>query len=227
MYAGTGVVFTDRTDAGRQLAAQLRQYADRKDVVVLALPRGGLPVGFEVAQALHAPLDVMIVRKLGTPGQPELAMGAIASGGVRVINQAVMSGLQISAEELDRVAAKEQAEVERRERLYRAGRAALEIQGRTVILVDDGIATGSTMRAAIQAIRAQNPARLVVAVPTAAGSTAARIRTEVDELVCLTTPEPFFAIGYFYREFPQLTDEDVREVLARADRLHTAGPVGG
>lgn len=227
MYAGTGVVFTDRTDAGRQLAAQLRQYADRKDVVVLALPRGGLPVGFEVAQALHAPLDVMIVRKLGTPGQPELAMGAIASGGVRVINQAVMSGLQISAEELDRVAAKEQAEVERRERLYRAGRAALEIQGRTVILVDDGIATGSTMRAAIQAIRAQNPARLVVAAPTAAGSTAARIRTEVDELVCLTTPEPFFAIGYFYREFPQLTDEDVREVLARADRLHTAGTVGG
>lgn len=227
MYAGTGVVFTGRTDAGRQLAAQLRQYADRKDVVVLALPRGGLPVGFEVAQALHAPLDVMIVRKLGTPGQPELAMGAIASGGVRVINQAVMSGLQISAEELDRVAAKEQAEVERRERLYRAGRAALEIQGRTVILVDDGIATGSTMRAAIQAIRAQNPARLVVAVPTAAGSTAARIRAEVDELVCLTTPEPFFAIGYFYREFPQLTDEDVREVLARADRLHTAGTVGG
>jgi predicted phosphoribosyltransferase len=220
-------IFTDRTDAGRQLAAQLRQYADRKDVIVLALPRGGLPVGYEVALALQAPLDVMIVRKLGTPGQPELAMGAIASGGVRVINQEVVRGLDISSAELDRVAVKEQAEVERRERLYRAGRPALEIEGRTVILVDDGIATGSTMRAAIQAIRAQKPARLVVAAPTAAGGTAEQIRTEVDELVCLTTPEPFFAIGFFYREFPQLTDEDVREVLTRADRLQTVGTARG
>jgi putative phosphoribosyl transferase len=209
-------LFEDRVDAGRQLAARLTDYADRRDVIVLALPRGGLPVGFEVAQALHAPLDVMIVRKLGTPGQPELAMGAIASGGVRVVNDEVIRELGISHEQLDEVAAEEQLEVERRERLYRAGRPPLEIAGRTAILVDDGIATGSTMRAAIQALRAQKPARLVVAAPTAAPATCEQIRKQVDELVCLTTPEPFFAIGFFYRDFPQLSDDAVREILHKA-----------
>jgi putative phosphoribosyl transferase len=209
-------VFEDRVDAGRQLAARLTHYADRADVIVLALPRGGLPVGFEVARALHAPLDVMIVRKLGTPGQPELAMGAIASGGVRVVNDEVIRELGISQEQLDEVAAEAQLEVERRERLYRAGRPPLEIAGRTAILVDDGIATGSTMRAAIQALRAQKPARLVVAAPTAAPATCEQIRKQVDELVCLTTPEPFFAIGFFYRDFPQLSDDAVREILHKA-----------
>ena len=209
-------VFQDRVDAGRQLAARLTHYGDRGDVIVLALPRGGLPVGFEVAQALHAPLDVMIVRKLGTPGQPELAMGAIASGGVRVVNDEVIRELGISQEQLDEVAAEEQLEVERRERLYRAGRPPLEIAGRTAILVDDGIATGSTMRAAIQALRAQKPARLVVAAPTAAPATCEQIRKQVDELVCLTTPDPFVAIGFFYRDFPQLSDDAVREILHKA-----------
>jgi putative phosphoribosyl transferase len=219
-------VFEDRVDAGRQLAARLTHYAGRTDVVVLALPRGGLPVGFEVAKALHAPLDVMIVRKLGTPGQPELAMGAIASGGVRVVNDEVVRELGISREQLDEVAAEEQLEVERRERLYRAGRPPLEIAGRTAILVDDGIATGSTMRAAIQALRAQKPARLVVAAPTAAPATCEQIRKQVDELVCLTTPEPFFAIGFFYRDFPQLSDDAVREILHKATVQPSAASSG-
>jgi predicted phosphoribosyltransferase len=213
---GMQEIFADRTDAGRQLAAALRHYADRSDVVVLALPRGGLPVAYEIARALGAPLDVMIVRKLGTPGQPELAMGAIASGGIRVINQEVVRDLGISASQLDRVTAREEAELERRERAYRVGRPVQQIAGRTVILVDDGIATGSTMLAAVQAVRAQEPARLIVAVPTAARDTAKQIHGQVDELVCLTTPEPFFAIGSFYRDFPQLGDDEVHAILALA-----------
>jgi putative phosphoribosyl transferase len=208
--------FRDRADAGRQLAARLLHYADRRDVLVLALPRGGLPVGYEVARALHAPLDIMIVRKLGVPGQEELAMGAIASGGVRVVNEGVVREIGLPDVVLDRVAAKEQAELERRERLYRGERPLPRIESRTVILVDDGIATGSTMRAAIRALRARKPARLVVAVPTAPPSTCAELHAEVDELVCITTPEPFYAIGIDYEQFPQLSDEEVREILQRA-----------
>jgi predicted phosphoribosyltransferase len=208
--------FRDRADAGRQLAARLLHLADRPDVLVLALPRGGLPVGYEVARALHAPLDVLIVRKLGVPGQEELAMGAIASGGVRVLNEEVVRALNIAPEVIDRVAVKEQAELERREQLYRGDRPLPEIEGRTVVLVDDGIATGSTMRAAVRALRTRMPARLVVAAPTAPPSTCAELRGEVDELLCITTPEPFFAIGFDYEEFPQLSDGEVREILERA-----------
>jgi predicted phosphoribosyltransferase len=207
--------FRDRVDAGRQLAARLSSYVGRANLLVLALPRGGVPVGYEVARALNAPLDVMIVRKLGVPGQPELAMGAIASGGVRVVNEAVVRTLGIPEEVLDRVAAEEKRELQRRERLYRGDRPLPRIEGRTVLLVDDGIATGATMRAAIRALRAQRPARIVVAVPTAAASTCAELRGEVDELVCLTSPEPFVAIGLHYAGFPQLSDDTVRENLQR------------
>jgi putative phosphoribosyl transferase len=215
-------VFNDRTDAGRQLADRLEQYADRPDVIVLALPRGGLTVGYEIARALRAPLDVMIVRKLGTPGHPELAMGAVASGGVKVVNHEVLRDLGISSAEFDAIAVRELTEVERREHLYRTARTALQITGRIVILVDDGIATGATMWAAIQAIRAQKPSRLVVAAPTAARSSAEQIRKEVDELICLTTPDPFLAVGLLYRDFPQLTDDDVSEILARAGHIVSA-----
>jgi putative phosphoribosyl transferase len=209
-------IFRDRVDAGKQLGERLSPYAGRSDLLVLALPRGGVLVGYEVARALHAPLDVMIVRKLGVPGQPELAMGAIASGGVRVINVEVVRALEIPEAMLDRVAAEETRELERREHLYRGDRPLPRIEGQTVILVDDGIATGSTMRAAIRALRHQRPARIVVAVPTAAASTRADLRREVDELVCLTSPEPFVAIGIHYAEFPQLSDDTVRELLQRA-----------
>lgn len=209
--------FRNRQEAGRELALHLERYAGRADLLVLALPRGGVPVGFEVARALHAPLDVLIVRKLGVPGQEELAMGALASGGVRVVNEEVVRSLGISEAELDEAAAEELAELERRERLYRGDRPAPPVEGRTVILVDDGIATGSTMLAAIRALRARMPARVIVAVPTAPGSTCAQLRREVDDLVCLTTPEPFFAIGLYYEDFPQLHDDEVRELLRRAE----------
>jgi putative phosphoribosyl transferase len=218
--------FRDRGDAGRQLAERLRHHADRGDVLVLALPRGGLPVGYEVARALHAPLDVMIVRKLGVPGQSELAMGAIASGGVRVVNEEVVRELGISGAVLERVAAREQVELERRERLYREDRPLPRIAGRTVILIDDGIATGSTMRAAVAALRAQSPARIVVAVPTAPPSTCSEFGREVDEFVCVVTPEPFFAIGMDYEEFPQVADSSVREILQRAASADAARPPG-
>ena len=208
--------FRDRVDGGRQLAARLASYADRPDVIVLALPRGGVPVGFEVARALRVPLDVMIVRKLGVPGQPELAMGAIASGGVRVVNEQVVRQLGIPDRIIDRVAEQEAAELRRRERLYRGGRPPPTVEGRTVILVDDGIATGSTARAAVQALRAMHPARLVLAAPTAAAETVANLRDEVDEMVCVTAPDPFFAIGYHYDEFPQLSDATVQRILALA-----------
>ena len=208
--------FRDRVDGGRQLAARLGAYADRPDVIVLALPRGGVPVGAEVARALHAPLDVMIVRKLGVPGQEELAMGAIASGGVRVVNEQVVRQLAIPERMIDRVAEREAVELERRERLYRGGRPPPTIEGRTVILVDDGIATGSTARAAVQALRAMHPARLVLATPTAAPETVADLRGEVDDLVCVTAPDPFFAIGYHYDEFPQLSDAAVQQILPPA-----------
>jgi putative phosphoribosyl transferase len=207
----------DRREAGLLLAKKLKAYADRPDVRVVALPRGGVPVGFEVAKALHAPLDVIIVRKLGTPGQEELAMGAIASGGFRVLNEPIVRELGISESEIESVAAREQQVLEHRERLYRAGRAALGIRGRTVILVDDGIAKGTTTRVAIAALRAQRPSRIVVAVPVAPISTCEELRTEVDQVVCLSSPEPFFAIGQWYGDFSQTSDEEVCDLLQRAE----------
>ena len=210
------VRFRDRSDAGRRLAEQLAEYADRADVRVLALPRGGVPVGWEVARALGAPLDVFLVRKLGIPGHEELAMGAIASGGVRVLNRQVVDTFSIPERTVAAVAATEQEELERREREYRAGRAAPDVRGRTVILVDDGLATGSTMRAAVAALRAQEPGELVVAVPVGAAETCSELAREVDRVVCAATPEPFLAVGLWYEDFAQTTDEEVRSLLRDA-----------
>ncbi len=208
--------FRDRSEAGRLLAEKLKAYANRPDVVVLALPRGGVPVAYEVTMALKAPLDVFLVRKLGVPGHEELAMGAIGSGGVRVLNAAVVNYLHIPDELIDEAAAQEQQELERRERLYRGDRPALDARGRTVILIDDGLATGSTMRAAATALRAQQPARLVVAVPVAAAEACNEFRAEVDEIICASTPEPFYAVGLWYEDFSQTSDDEVRDLLARA-----------
>jgi predicted phosphoribosyltransferase len=212
--------FKDRTHAGRVLAEKLKHYRDNPDVVVLALPRGGVPVAFEVAQALHAPLDVFIVRKLGVPGHEEYAMGAIATGGVRVLNPDVAGMIPSSA--IDAVAAREQQELERRERLYRGDRPPLQIEGRIVILVDDGLATGSTMRAAVAAIRKKNPKRIVVAVPVAAPETCDEFRAEVDEVICASTPEPFRAVGLWYENFDQTSDEEVHALLDAARKTEAA-----
>lgn len=208
--------FKDRTDAGRQLAAKLTAYADRPDVLVLALPRGGVPVGFEVARLLHVPLDFFLVRKLGVPGHEELAMGAIASGGVRVLNPEVVGQLGISDEILDAVAADELRELQRREDAYRGDRPVPKIRDRTVILIDDGLATGSSMRAAVTALRRLGPERLVVAVPVAAPDTCAEFQEETDEMVCLQTPRPFRAVGLWYEDFSQTTDDEVRSLLEQA-----------
>src|SRR4051794_7001715 len=210
------MLFEDRREAGQAMAENLKTYANRPDVMVLALPRGGVPVAYEVAKALNAPLDVFLVRKLGVPGQEELAMGAIASGGVRVLNEEVVRTLGIPDEVVDAVAAQEQRELERRDRLYRGKRPAPQVEGRTVILVDDGLATGSTMRAAVAALRRQRPARIVVAVPVGAPQTCEDFRDEADEAVCARTPEPFHAVGAWYEDFSQTTDEEVRELLGRA-----------
>jgi putative phosphoribosyl transferase len=207
------VPFRDRTEAGRLLATRLTRYANRPDVLVLALPRGGVPVALEVAKALHAPLDVFLVRKLGVPGHEELAMGAIASGGVRVINRDVVDGLRIPRAVIEAVTQREQQELERRERLYRGDRPAPDILGRIGILVDDGLATGSTMHAAVTALRKLQPAKLIVAVPTAAPSTCDEFKAEVDEIICAETPQPFYAVGAWYEDFSQITDEEVREML--------------
>ena len=217
-------LFEDRTEAGRRLAAGLAGYSGRSDLVVLALQRGGVPVAYEVARALDAPLDVFLVRKLGVPGQPELAMGALASGGVRVLNEDVIRALCIPEAAIDEVARREQAELQRRELAYRDGRSAPEVEGRTAILIDDGLATGSSMRAAAAALRAKRPARIVVAVPVAAAETCAELEAEVDEVVCLRTPEPFYAVGLWYDDFEQTTDDEVRDLLARAAREHAAVP---
>src|SRR5213078_4800375 len=219
------MLFQDRTDAGRQLAARLTAYADRPDVFVLALPRGGVPVAYEVAKALHAPLDVFLVRKLGVPGHEELAMGAISTGGVRVLNDNVVGYLDIPDYVIDEVADIELRELERRERAYRGDRPEPEVRGKTVILVDDGLATGSTMRAAAAALRQQNPARIVVAVPVSAPQTCDEYRMGVDEIICAKTPEPFLGVGRWYEDFSQTTDEEVRELLAKAqaDRAAEAG----
>ncbi len=207
--------FHDRHEAGQVLAKALSGYAGRPDVVVLALPRGGVPVAYEVARALDAPLDVFLVRKLGVPGQEELAMGAIASGGLRVLNPSVLSVLRVPDSVIDAVADRELAELERREQAYRDGRPPLDVRGKVAILVDDGLATGSTMRAAVAALRRLGPARIVVAVPVAAAATCAELRHEVDEVVCALTPEPFYAVGLWYEDFSQTTDDEVRELLAR------------
>ena len=211
-------MFQDRAEAGRALAARLMGFAGRGDAVVLGLPRGGAVVGYEVAQTLNAPLDVFLVRKLGTPGQPELAMGAIASGGVLVLNPDIVHGLNISDETIRAVAAREQQEIERREREYRGNHPALPLRHQAVILVDDGLATGSTMRAAVTAVRNLDPSSIIVAVPVAAASTCDELRseTEVDHVICLATPEPFRAVGQWYREFPQVSDQEVRELLNRS-----------
>jgi predicted phosphoribosyltransferase len=208
--------FRDRTDAGQTLARMLDAYAGRDDVLVLGLPRGGVPVAYEIATALRAPLDVFVVRKLGVPGQEELALGAIATGGVLVLNEEVLDALGISRSDVDAVAGREAAELERRDRLYRGERAAPAMAGRVVILVDDGLATGATMRAAVAAVRTQGPARVVVAVPTAAPETCEELRAEVDEVVCATTPEPFHAVGLWYEDFSQTSDEEVRALLEDA-----------
>jgi putative phosphoribosyl transferase len=209
-------VFHDRSEAGRLLAEKLAQYADRPDVLVLALPRGGVPVGYEVARALHVPMDVFIVRKLGVPGHEEFAMGAVATGGVRVLNDQVVSALGIPGYVIDAVAKWEQQELERRERLYRGNRPTPDVRGKTVILVDDGLATGSTMLAAVRALRQQRPGRIVVAAPVAASDTCELLKEEVDEVVCAVTPEPFYAVGLWYRDFSQTSDEEVRELLERS-----------
>lgn len=209
--------FRNRSEAGQFLAQNLKGYADRDDVIVLALPRGGVPVAFEMARALHASLDVFVVRKLGVPGHEELAMGAIASGGVLVIEPSVVEDLAIPMEVVLDVAAREEQERLRREKEYRGDRPAPNVRGRTVILVDDGLATGSTMRAAVAAVRKLQPARIVVAVPVAVRLTCAELAEEVDEVVCAHTPEPFYAVGQWYAEFSQTTDEEVRELLARAE----------
>ena len=208
--------FQDRTEAGRLLATKLTGYAGQEGVIVLALPRGGVPVGYEVARALGAPLDLLIVRKLGVPGREELAMGAIASGGVRVVNEEVVQALGISEDVLEQVAQREAGELQRRDRAYRGDRPHPDLRGRTVILVDDGLATGSTMRAAVAAVRAQNPRRVIVAVPTAAPSIAEEFRSIADDCVCVSTPEPFYAVGLWYEDFSQTTDDEVRDLLARA-----------
>jgi predicted phosphoribosyltransferase len=208
--------FRDRTDAGRRLAAELREYAHDPNAIVLALPRGGVPVGYEVATALGVPLEVFVVRKLGLPWHEELAMGALASGGVRVLDEDLIRLARVSREDVERVTGWEQAELERRERLYRGDRPFPDLHGRTVILVDDGLATGSTMRAAVTALRLEGPARIVVAVPVAAPETCAAFQHVADEIVCAETPEPFEAVGLWYDDFSQTTDDEVHELLEQA-----------
>jgi putative phosphoribosyl transferase len=212
------VIFRDRAEAGQRLAARLTGYRDGAEVIVLALPRGGVPVGFEVARALRVPLDLFLVRKLGVPGQEELAMGAIATGGVRVVNEDVVRHLRISDEVIEMVAATEERELLRRERAYRDDRPAPDVRGHTVILVDDGLATGSTMRAAVRALQKLFPAKIVVAVPVAAQQTCDELKREVAEVVCAETPEPFRGVGLWYEDFSQTTDEEVRDLLAHAAR---------
>jgi erythromycin esterase-like protein/predicted phosphoribosyltransferase len=215
--------FRDRTDAGRRLAERLREYAGRDDVVVLALPRGGVPVAFEVARALDAPLDVFLVRKLGVPGHEELALGAIATGGVRVLSQPLIESLDIPPETIEAIDARERRELERRERAYRDGRPPPVLAGRIVILVDDGLATGSTMWAAVHAVRQEEPARVVVAVPVADPDVCASLRRAADDVVCLMTPRPLRAVGAWYEDFAQTSDDEVRELLRRTRRPPEAG----
>ena len=216
-------LYQNRLEAGRYLATLLKQYANRPDVIVLALPRGGVPVGYEVAKALHVPLDVFIVRKLGVPGHEELAMGAIATGGVLVLNNEVVDMLHIPQRIIDAVAAREDQELKRRTQLYRDDRPLPDLKGKTVILVDDGLATGSTMRAAIEALRQEQPAHIVVATPVGALQTCEELSQQVDEIICAQTPEPFYGVGFWYKDFEQTSDQEVHDLLAQA---HHEQPVG-
>jgi putative phosphoribosyl transferase len=205
--------FADRRAAGRELAKHLAQCAGREDVIVLGLPRGGIPVAHEVAVSLQAPLDALLVRKLGVPGREELAFGAIASGGVRVLNDDVVSHARLDAATVERIAAAEGCELERRERLYRGDRPAVDVRGRTALAVDDGLATGATMRAAVQALRALGARSVIVAVPIAAWQTCEELARKADMVVCARTPDPFVAVGLWYRDFSPTTDAEVRELL--------------
>lgn len=213
--------FRDRSEAGRLLAEKLKAYAQRDDVLVLALPRGGVPVGFEIARALDAPLDVLIVRELGLPQQPEFAIGALASGGACVFNQSLLAGSSLATPEIKALIAREQSELERRERAYRGQRPFPELRGRTVILVDDGMATGATMHAAVKALQTQQPAHLVIAVPVAAAETCAEFAQMQNHtsFLCLLAPVSFHAVGLWYESFPQMTDDEVRSLLERAAQL--------
>jgi putative phosphoribosyl transferase len=218
------MLFDDRRDAGQQLAPRLSAYAHRHDTVVLALPRGGVPVGYEVALALAAPLDVFVVRKLGTPGQPELAMGAIASGGLVVVNHEVQQWLHLPDSVIDRAVLDARQELERQEMAFRGDRPPVPLEGRVVVLVDDGLATGSTMRAAVRAVRTRKPARVIVAVPVGAPSTCEELGREADEVVCFQTPEPLSSVGQWYRDFTQTTEDEVRDCLRRAESARAARP---
>ncbi len=209
-------LFQNRIEAGRALAAQVKSSVTEPDVVVLALPRGGVPVGFEVARALHAPLDVFLVRKLGMPGEEELAVGAIASGGTRVLNRDLIDYLHVPENVIEQITERERPELERRERFYREDRAPLAVAGRTVVLVDDGLATGASMLAAARALHPQGARRIVIAVPVAAPQTCDEFRSEVDQIICLETPYPFRAVGIWYEDFAQTTDDDVRKLLEQA-----------
>jgi predicted phosphoribosyltransferase len=214
-------IFKDRRHAGRALAAALgNKYVGRTDVVVLALPRGGVPVAYEVARSLGAPLDVLVVRKLGVPGREELAMGAIVSGGLCVLNNDVVRSFGITKEDILEAARTEKQELERRARAYRGERPPADVLGKTVILIDDGLATGSTLRAAIQAVRQRDPARVVAAVPVAAPEACSEMSDEADDMICAVTPEPFYSVGLWYQDFSQTTDEEVRELLEAARREH-------
>ena len=217
------MIFRNRRDAGRALAKALVRYADRSDVIVLALPRGGVPVAFEVAQAIGAPLDVFLVRKLGFPGNEEYAIGAVASGGVRVLDEDLLRSAGVSAETVRRTVEREERELRRRERAYRDDRPALELEGRTVILVDDGLATGSSMRAAVEAVRGRRPGRVVVAVPVGPADRIDDLRRRADEVVCVATPTPFLAVGRFYEDFDQTTDEEVVDLLERSRAQRASG----
>jgi putative phosphoribosyl transferase len=215
MGSSSRELFADRRAAGRALAEQMRDYAGKPDVLVLGLPRGGMPVAHELATRLGAQLDVFVVRKLGVPGHEELAFGALASGGGRFLNEDVLGQLGLTASTVEDVSRRERAELDKRERLYRGSRPGPELSDKTVVLVDDGLATGSTMRAAVQAVREQAPAKVVVAVPVAPEDTCAELRGEADEVICVRTPEPFHAVGLWYADFTPTTDDEVRRILTR------------
>ena len=220
------MIFKDRVEAGQLLAGELKRYRDREDVIVLGLPRGGVPVAYEVARQLHAPLDVIVVRKLGAPGYEELAMGAIASGGIRVMNDSVVRALGVSRDAIEETAARQLKELHRREQAYRGHEGTPEIEDKTVILVDDGIATGSTIRAAVEALRQQAPRQIIIAVPTASSDARAMLEPMVDDFIALIVPEEFRAVGQWYEDFDQTTDAEVTQLLAKAAAAAPAQPHG-